>query len=976
MNKRLAILFLLTPFMIFAAAKDAAKKKTLKVEFEVVYSLSERYVDPFMIEVYSVTDSSKVAQERRMWRDGAGRLILEAGKIYKATVYPVSFDYVSEEDGSLLAHPDYEPVIIDIDLRDVTKNLKLDQVRIRKKMHRQLDEATVTSSRILFYHKGDTLVYNASEFVLAEGSMIDALIKQLPGVTLKDNGEIFVNGRKVDDLLLNGKDLFNGNHQLMLENIGAYTVKDIAVYEKNTLVNEMLGRDDKHEKRYSMDVRLKRQYSTGWNINAEAGYGTRDRYLGKLFAMLFSDNLNLNVRAGINNLSSPFINNDAWTPPMVQSGVKTTKTAGISYSVDGHANKWRTSGWVDVSHVDDHADVTTVTENFLPDGNNYLYQFSNSLSRRLTVNTNHDFMFSIPQKVVFNASPRFYYERNKADGSNVSALFSDEVQNVTSERIRNIYRGYTGLADTLIYRNISQNVIDGHSSSSLLMTDATFNIRSNKLRFTFLGSYDTKKENIFQLYLINHATEPTPSTQDFQHRDISPDHTRKLKGLTEFFVDLDWAESRIGFNYSFENISTVNTSNVSDAADWDLSADAAATTIADIQALPGFAPVFSPALSHSSRLRTDTHHLWAFFSHIHPIRLSDDYTLNTHLTPLDLSFSERTYHYDSNDTPVLLKRKSFLPKADAFVSLYNKKNMARLTLNYTLDSRDAPMQSMVSLPRTDPMNVYIGNPDLKRSVNHIARLMYGIMKGQKYHNFTISAKFMSNAVASGYIFNTATGVRYYHPFNVSGNWEGGATYGFYIPFGAGNRFQLQSHTSGSYVNSVDLIGTSVVTEDFMFDPAEQKRRYVKDMSVEENLEFSYTFGSNCVSAKGEVRLNDYRSKDSGFSNFTSTTARYGVSGVFALPAGFGISTDLNVYTRRGFTDSRLNTSDVVWNARLTKSLMKGSMILAVDAYDMLRQLSNITYTVNAQARTEVVTNVIPAYVLFHIQYRFNHAPKK
>ena len=124
-----------------------------------------------------------------------------------------------------------------------------------------------------------------------------------------------------------------------------------------------------------------------------------------------------------------------------------------------------------------------------------------------------------------------------------------------------------------------------------------------------------------------------------------------------------------------------------------------------------------------------------------------------------------------------------------------------------------------------------------------------------------------------------------------------------------------------------------------------------------------------------MKLNDYRSRDKGFTNFTSWTGRYGVSGTFVLPAGFGISTDLNVYTRRGFADSRLNTSDVVWNARLTKSVMKGSMIFAVDAYDMLRQLSNITYTVNAQARTEVVTNVVPAYVLFHVQYRFNRNPK-
>ncbi|MDE6119451.1 MAG: hypothetical protein K2F82_06255, partial [Muribaculaceae bacterium] len=75
-------------------------------------------------------------------------------------------------------------------------------------------------------------------------------------------------------------------------------------------------------------------------------------------------------------------------------------------------------------------------------------------------------------------------------------------------------------------------------------------------------------------------------------------------------------------------------------------------------------------------------------------------------------------------------------------------------------------------------------------------------------------------------------------------------------------------------------------------------------------------------------------------------------------------------------DSRLNTTDLVWNARVSKSLFKGALVLVADGYDLLRQLSNVSYTVNAQARTEVVTNVIPSYVLFHAQWRFNRQPRR
>ena len=61
----------------------------------------------------------------------------------------------------------------------------------------QLGEASVTATKVKMYYNGDTLVYNADAFKLPDGSMLDDLIRQLPGAELKDNGEIYINGRKV-----------------------------------------------------------------------------------------------------------------------------------------------------------------------------------------------------------------------------------------------------------------------------------------------------------------------------------------------------------------------------------------------------------------------------------------------------------------------------------------------------------------------------------------------------------------------------------------------------------------------------------------------------------------------------------------------------------------------------------------------------------------------------------------------------------
>ena len=86
-----------------------------------------------------------------------------------------------------------------------------------------LNEVVVRGTRVQIAYRGDTIVYDASAFNLPEGSMLDGLIRQMPGVELKDNGDIYVNGKKVDYLLLNGKDFFKGKNKVMLENLPYFT---------------------------------------------------------------------------------------------------------------------------------------------------------------------------------------------------------------------------------------------------------------------------------------------------------------------------------------------------------------------------------------------------------------------------------------------------------------------------------------------------------------------------------------------------------------------------------------------------------------------------------------------------------------------------------------------------------------------------------------------------------------------------------
>ncbi len=129
-------------------------------------------------------------------------------------------------------HPDYYPEYVDCAVRYVARNPYVDarHHEMRRRPYasfadRSLGEVVVKATKIRVAYRCDTVVYNADAFNLSEGAMLNELVRQLPGAELKPNGEIYVNGRKVDYLTLNGTDFFKGDNRKMLDNLPAFTVQ-------------------------------------------------------------------------------------------------------------------------------------------------------------------------------------------------------------------------------------------------------------------------------------------------------------------------------------------------------------------------------------------------------------------------------------------------------------------------------------------------------------------------------------------------------------------------------------------------------------------------------------------------------------------------------------------------------------------------------------------------------------------------------
>jgi hypothetical protein len=117
------------------------------------------------------------------------------------------------------------------------------------------------------------------------------------------------------------------------------------------------------------------------------------------------------------------------------------------------------------------------------------------------------------------------------------------------------------------------------------------------------------------------------------------------------------------------------------------------------------------------------------------------------------------------------------------------------------------------------------------------------------------------------------------------------------------------------------------------------------------------------------------SKREGFTSINALEMKNGLTAQVRLPWKFSLGTDLTLYSRHGYTYSEMNTTDFVWNARLTRPILKERLLIQLDGYDILKQLSNVSRVLNAQGIVETRTNFVSQYVMLHLTYRFTKAPK-
>lgn len=657
---------------------------------------------------------------------------------------------------------------------------------------RMLKEVVVTASKVKFYHRGDTVVYDASAFQLAEGSMLDALVKQLPGVELKSDGQILHNGKFVESLLLNGKDFFKGDNRVMLDNLPAYTVKNVEFYDKYGEKSEFLGQKLEGDKAYVMDVKLKKEYSIGYLANLEAGGGTNERYLGRLFAMRFTDHSRLAIFANANNLNDDTRpgEDDNWYRND-ETGRTTQQQGGLDYSVDARNKKWNLQGNARFSHAEQDMQSSTHRTNFLPTGDTYERSRSLADNRSFRLNTWNQFRYTFP-KVQLTLTPNLTYTHTDNRSQFLSSAFTD--------------------ADSLINSNRQQGILRGHELHAAFTAKATIKMEHSNDYYELETNmnYRQKDDDRFNRQQVTYAAtalqEGTPEgTQQFPHTLFADQY---FKNHPDRYQNI-WAQAMyhraIKQNMSLD--ASINYEHRDTRREQSLYLlDRLDTPHDSIGVLPSVAEyerTMDKTNSYNSHLAEDYYSvnpiLWWF-----PKTRGGKWSISLRL-PMSVRNQHLRYQRGSVDTTIV--RRPLLVSSEWNYAQWRSNDGKYTVFIQPQIATSAPaLQHFVDIrDATDPLNIHLGNSHLRQTHRYNLRVMTAkrIPEKQVFETIGAEYQYVQNQLAMSHLFNPSTGVHTYQPFNVDGNWRFRTDVGIQAPLDKPKRLLMDMGTSFSLIHSVD-----------------------------------------------------------------------------------------------------------------------------------------------------------------------------
>ena len=893
-------------------------------------------------------------------------------------VHPDSYFYMQKNlsEGKYIfkiEHPDYFTTFVDKELLFKSRNTSIDMQDIpikRKGMENKehmLGEIVVKSTKIKMVMKGDTIIYNADAFNLPQGSMLDALIRQLPGATLNSNGEIFINGRKLDYLTLNGKDFFKGNNKQLIDNLPNYTVKNLKVFEKSTDRSQAMGVDiDKKD--YIMDISLKKKYEKTFIANFDIAGGTNSRYATKVFGLYFTPRLQLSIFSNINNVNEdrkPGEKGD-WDPTKLPNGQVIQKIVGLNAAVSNEKNTLENNMSTSFTWRDTHNISQIIAESFLTGGNNFNRSISDVKSKNFIYDFQNNLKISTP--IFLKSTISLNYNKFDNWGTVRSARFNADPSTIGSTEaiLDTIFSSSRNrlVNDFGVNRLSSKTYGFGHSLTTFANVNAYKQLPSgDRISALIEGDYLNTTNSMFNNYQLKYLKsnaisdyrnryDNTPS-YSYNYR-VGPQYTFVIPNGFRLFTGYQYQQKgsyRNNQKYRLDKLYKWQEEN-HDLGSLPSSRDSLLLALDANNSYKGYYISKQNSVSLGFGCSKSKNHNNVFFN-----------------TNVSVGYKSEKLDYRNSLLNTSIKQYNWV----AGLSLNMGFTINKYSFYGTITSKMETPDLYSKITRSDnsnPLAISLGNPNLKNSRKTNVSLTFSDNNNRRFKlpMAFINININQNAVANGFTYNPTTGVYTYKPQNVKGNWYGNIGLYETFPLDNKNNFTLVNAIVYSYNHNVDFTG--------MTGQAESILSKVNNHWLEDNLSLNYQKGGLTCSLVGEMKWRYAYSRRENFSTIRTLDFNYGMLGSYKFKFGLETGMDLKMFSRRGYSDPLINANDLICNVYISKSFLKGKLAAKLEGYDIFHQLKSISYEINGQGKTETRFNAIPNYLMLHLIYKMNISGKK
>ena len=823
-----------------------------------------------------------------------------------------------------------------------------------------LKEAVVTAEAPQVTVSGDTLGYNASAYRTSEGAALEELVKKIPGAEVDDDGNVKLNGKEIKKLLVDGKEFFGGDVKTGLQNLPANMVDKINAYDRQSDNARMTGIDDGEEEAV-LDIRVKKGMNQGWIGNLDAGAGTEDRYS-------LSTNVNRFSSHGDNSSQFSLIGrvnnvNDRRGPGGFggmmggNRGLNTSKEVGLNYAMENEKVELGASVRYNNRKNDSH--TIGQVENFLPTGNS---SFSNSNSISLSKNQNLNafmrFEWRPDSMTTFFMRGSLTWGDSESGSESMSATFNSDPYAIVADP--NAYLDLDSESD----EELDKIRVNGSNNSSLsegnslsangnmqLTRKLSDNGRNISLRLN--GNYGDNESDRYSYnktrYYSGDGIETFYADTIIRRYITTPTNNYKLGtqlSYSEPLADRVYLQFSYRFQYGY---SESDNSTYNMPFGWKL-----------IDKLSG-------NYNNEKELDPSQSKYAEYKTYEHDARVTFRVNRDTWRMSAGLAFrpqsTELAYRKGDVDTVATRSVFNFSPEVDF---RYQPQKQTQLRISYRGRTSEPSMENLLDIEdNSNPLNVRRGNPGLKPSFSHNLNMNFNTfnMDAQRSIFSHVNGSFTQNAISQIRQYEESTGKWITTPENINGNWNVFGMVGMVTALKNNKKFTVETFTNARYANNVGYVTTGEIKD--------AQKNTTTNLSLGERLGARYRNNWLELGVNGSINYSFEKDKLNQINNQEPYTFSYGGNLQLYAPWGTTVTSYITNQARRGYSDASMNKNELIWNAQVAQSFLKGALTLSLEWNDILREQSNITRSLTSSGRSVYTYNGVNSYGMVRVIYRLN-----